>query len=73
MDRESLGEREQSMRSTDPGEIPREPHHEEIALIDPQRPQMLRRTYSYGDSDEEFRAYGGEMGHATAEEFAMVG
>jgi hypothetical protein len=73
MDRESLGEREQSMRSRDPGEYPENPHHEEIALIDPQRPQMLRRTYSYGDSDEEFRAYDGEMGHATAGEFAHGG
>jgi hypothetical protein len=55
-----LREREQSMRSRNTREYPESPRHEEMALIDARRPQMPRRAYSYGDSDEEFRAYDGE-------------
>lgn len=56
-----LREREQSMRPRDPREYPESPRHVEMVLAKARRPQMPRRTYSYGDSDEEFRAYDGEM------------
>jgi len=55
-----LREREQSMRPRDTREYPESPRHKEISLVDPRGPQVPRRTYSYGDSDEEFGAYDGE-------------
>jgi hypothetical protein len=55
-----LREREQSMRPRDTREYPESPRHKDIALADPRRPRVPRRTYSYGDSDEEFGAYDGE-------------